>query len=73
MFGPRLLRCSFCGRDETQVSRLVAGAKAYICDACVATARRIMEDSKEGDGVMPRVTPPSWRRLFGFRDPPSGR
>ena len=38
----RTLHCSFCGKDETQVSKLVAGPKVYICDACVATARQIM-------------------------------
>ncbi len=47
MLRPRLLRCSFCGKDETQVSKLVAGPKAYICDACVAAARQIMENSSD--------------------------
>jgi len=30
------LRCSFCRRNAAGVDRLVAGASAYICDACVA-------------------------------------
>ena len=30
------LTCSFCGRDETEVARLVAGGSAYICDSCIA-------------------------------------
>ena len=29
------LACSFCGRSEDEVTNLVAGAHAYICDACV--------------------------------------
>jgi len=41
------LRCSFCGKDESQVKKLVAGAKAYICDECVAKADRIMQDSAD--------------------------
>jgi ATP-dependent Clp protease ATP-binding subunit ClpX len=41
VFKSKLLRCSFCGKDETQVAKLVAGPKAHICDACVAAARRI--------------------------------
>jgi len=41
------LRCSFCGKDESQVKKLVAGAKAYICDECVAKADRIMKDSAD--------------------------
>ena len=50
MFGKKWLRCSFCGKDETQVAKLVAGPNVYICDACVAAARRIMDES--GDGVI---------------------
>jgi ATP-dependent Clp protease ATP-binding subunit ClpX len=49
MFGRRLLHCSFCGKDETQVSKLVAGPSVYICDECVKTAKEIMDNSK-GDG-----------------------
>ena len=32
------LRCSFCGKCEDQVKRLIAGAKALICDRCVVAA-----------------------------------
>jgi ATP-dependent Clp protease ATP-binding subunit ClpX len=41
------LRCSFCGKDESQVKKLVAGAKAYICDECVAKADGIMKNSAD--------------------------
>jgi ATP-dependent Clp protease ATP-binding subunit ClpX len=39
----KILRCSFCGRSEEQVARLVAGAQALICDQCIAKAARIMQ------------------------------
>ena len=29
------LRCSFCGKPQSQVSRLVAGPGVYICDECI--------------------------------------
>lgn len=38
----RRLACSFCGRSETEVAKLVAGPKVYICDQCAAEAMRIM-------------------------------
>lgn len=41
------LRCSFCGKGEHEVARLVAGAKALICDECVAKASRIMRQSAD--------------------------
>jgi ATP-dependent Clp protease ATP-binding subunit ClpX len=39
----KTLRCSFCGKSEHEVARLVAGAKALICDQCVLKAARIMQ------------------------------
>ena len=41
------LRCSFCGKGEDQVKKLVAGAKAYICDECVAKADHIMKTAPD--------------------------
>jgi len=45
-----LLRCSFCGQSQRQVSKLIAGPGVYICDGCVALARRwpSVEESEEG-------------------------
>lgn len=48
-------RCSFCGRDASEVRRLVAGVGVYICDACVSVAGRLMEAD---DGSAPTV--PEW-------------
>ena len=50
MFLKTRLACSFCGKSASEVSKLVAGPKVYICDACVAAASRIMSDC---DGTMP--------------------
>jgi len=41
------LRCSFCGKGEDQVKRLIAGEKALICDQCVAAAARTMKDAPD--------------------------
>jgi len=39
----RKLTCSFCGRAEDRVERLVAGASAHICDECVAKCAAVLE------------------------------
>ena len=39
----RKLRCSFCRRADTEVAKLVAGPRVYICDRCAREAVRIME------------------------------
>lgn len=54
MFGRRRLACSFCGRGEADVDKLVAGPRVYICDRCVAAATRIMEST---DGAPPAPQP----------------
>jgi predicted DNA-binding transcriptional regulator AlpA len=40
--GERELRCSFCGRDRTEVDRLVAGPGVQICNECVALCAGIV-------------------------------
>ena len=45
------LKCSFCGKLQEQVKRLVAGPGVYICDECVELCNEIIEDelTEEGD------------------------
>ena len=38
------LQCSFCGKGQNQVRRLVAGPNVYICDECVALCQEIIQD-----------------------------
>lgn len=49
MFGRRALKCSFCRRSEAEVAKLVAGPRVFICDRCVATAQRMMDEAKGGE------------------------
>lgn len=39
--------CSFCGKDHTQVAKLVAGPGVYICDECVALCQLYIDNSSE--------------------------
>lgn len=38
------LQCSFCGKTQNQVKRLVAGPNVYICDECVALCQEIIQE-----------------------------
>ena len=60
----RRLRCSFCRKNETEVAKLVAGPRAYICDACVEVASRIMGGDADNDNRPPEVEPTLWRKLW---------
>jgi len=39
--GPMI--CTFCGRPDQEVAKLIAGPNVYICDACVAAAREVAD------------------------------
>ena len=40
-------RCSFCGKTQRQVKRLIAGAHSYICDECVGICSDLVKDEKD--------------------------
>lgn len=63
MFKLRQLRCSFCWKDETEVSKLVAGPRVYICDVCVTVASRMMEGDPHDGNPPVKVEPTVWRKL----------
>jgi ATP-dependent protease Clp ATPase subunit len=42
--GEQLTKCSFCGKTQSQVRRLIAGTGAHICDECVLMCNLILED-----------------------------
>ena len=41
------LKCSFCGKTQEQVKRLVAGPGVYICDECIELCSEIIEEEFE--------------------------
>jgi ATP-dependent Clp protease ATP-binding subunit ClpX len=41
-FFRKTLRCSFCGRSEHEVTKLVAGPRVFICDSCIAICQQIV-------------------------------
>ena len=43
------VRCSFCGKTQDMVGRLIAGDGVYICDQCVDLCMSILEDNDFGD------------------------
>ena len=57
--GGKLLFCSFCGKNQNEVRRLIAGPSVYICDECVdlcndiITEETVVADAKEGSDQLP--------------------
>jgi ATP-dependent Clp protease ATP-binding subunit ClpX len=50
--GGELLKCSFCGKSQKQVKKLIAGPGVYICDECIDLCNEIIEEElAEGSEV----------------------
>ena len=52
------LRCSFCGKQQDEVKKLLAGEKAFICNECVAIARKLVKDSSAQPAWPVKPKPP---------------
>ncbi|MBA3005023.1 MAG: ATP-dependent Clp protease ATP-binding subunit ClpX [Proteobacteria bacterium] len=43
--------CSFCGKSQDEVAKLIAGPDVYICDECIALCNEIVHDDEKGDAA----------------------
>ena len=43
----QLLRCSFCGKSQDEVKKLIAGPTIYICDECIDLCNAIIAEEYE--------------------------
>ncbi len=50
------VRCSFCGRGQDEVKRLIAGPNAYICNECIAICADLIEDEEDEAAVANRFS-----------------
>lgn len=58
----RVLHCSFCGKSQHEVHKLIAGPSVYVCNECVALCNEIItEDRKEAQtsGNTPKLPTPA--------------
>ncbi|MGL4850812.1 MAG: ATP-dependent Clp protease ATP-binding subunit ClpX [Clostridium sp.] len=56
------LKCSFCGKSQDQVKRLIAGPGVYICDECIELCSEIIEEEiveKKEDVVLDKLPKPA--------------
>ena len=64
----KLLYCSFCGKSQNEVRKLIAGPSVFICDECVDLCNDIIreEADAEGDETGSEHSTPSRRRSTPF-------
>ena len=54
----KLLHCSFCGKNQNEVNKLIAGPSVFICDECVDLCNEIISDELEEKSLNSRKNLP---------------
>ncbi len=46
------IRCSFCGKSQSEVRKIIAGPRVYICNECVELCNEILAEELEKEGII---------------------
>jgi ATP-dependent Clp protease ATP-binding subunit ClpX len=63
-----LLKCSFCGKSQKQVKKLIAGPGVYICDECIDLCNEIIEEELTEASTSDIGELPKPREIYAFLD-----
>lgn len=63
-----LLKCSFCGKTQKQVKKLIAGPGVYICDECIDLCNEIIIDELNETSSLGLAELPKPQEIFEFLD-----
>ena len=66
--GGDLLKCSFCGKSQKQVKKLIAGPGVYICDECIDLCNEIIEEELSESTELKWDNLPKPREIYEFLD-----
>ena len=62
------LRCSFCGKTQTEVRKLIAGPTVYICNECIDICNEIIADDTHQETQSNRPPLPKPTEIKAFLD-----
>ena len=63
-----LLKCSFCGKTQKQVKKLIAGPGVYICDECIDLCNEIIVEELSETAALGLTELPKPQEIFDFLD-----
>jgi len=66
--GSELLKCSFCGKSQKQVKKLIAGPGVYICDECIDLCNEIIEEELSETEEVSFAELPKPHEIYEFLD-----
>ena len=65
----KILYCSFCGKSQNEVKKLIAGPSVFVCDECVDLCNDIIrEEVQETDQVASEINLPTPKEISAFLD-----
>ena len=63
-----ILRCSFCGKSQNEVKKLIAGPSVYICNECIDICNEIINDDEQAENATVRTALPKPQEIKTFLD-----
>lgn len=60
------IKCSFCGKTQDQVKKIIAGPGVYICNECVDLCKNILDEEFKADAVSQQVDVPKPSKILSF-------
>jgi ATP-dependent Clp protease ATP-binding subunit ClpX len=66
--GDDTLRCSFCGKSQNEVKKLIAGPTVYICNECIDICIEIISDDAQQEAAAARPPLPKPSEIKNFLD-----
>ena len=66
--GDDTLRCSFCGKSQNEVKKLIAGPTVYICNECIDICIEIISDDAQQESATSRPPLPRPTEIKTFLD-----
>jgi ATP-dependent Clp protease ATP-binding subunit ClpX len=66
--GEKLLYCSFCGKSQHEVKKLIAGPSVFVCDECIDLCNDIIREEKNQEGVVEEKKLPKPKEIAVFLD-----
>ena len=61
-----ILRCSFCGKTQNEVKKLIAGPSVYVCNECIDICNEIINDDEKAEATTTRTNLPKPQEINEF-------
>ena len=68
LYREELLACSFCGKSQNDVRKLIAGPGVYVCNECIDICNEIINDDEQAETATVRSTLPKPQEIKSFLD-----